>query len=148
MQVSDNQVKEMIANISDPNMRAQYEASLVGATHVVKCAKPKTPVVIGERNVLGAWVDATKPTKSGKRPHGLRSTRQRLDGQTGFACRCGNYSITSEAEGGILTGSAPTRTDLAKIYEKQQTNPAMVQEAKDGSLTVDGFIIMPLGGGA
>lgn len=146
MQVSDDQIKDMIKNVSDPNLRAQYEAALIGSTHTVTCVKGK--VVIGERNVLGAWVDIIKTAKNKKPKHALRSTRQRLDGQTGFACRCGNSSITSEAEAGIITGAAPSRKDLQTVFERQKKDPTTVDTAEDGTVTVDGFSIKPLGVGA
>lgn len=149
MQVSDSQLKEMISNISDPAVRAQYEAQLTGATHVVKClSKTCKGRVIGERNALGAWLDATGVPKKGRaKRYGLRSTRQRLDGHTGFSCRCGNYSITSEAEQGVISGSAPTRKDLAKVFERQKAKGAKVKQHDDGSTEVDGFLVTPLGVG-
>jgi len=146
-QIADNQLKEMIANIENPAVRAQYEAALTGATHVVKCLSKKCKGrVIGEKRTTGAWLDVSKDVDPKDR-WGLRSTRQRLDGHTGFSCKCGNYSVTSKAEDGVITGSIPSKKELSAVYERQQKNKAKVKEHDDGSIEVDGFLIVPLKGG-
>lgn len=140
-QLTDTQLQELLANIQDPNMRAQYEALANSDDVAIVYCKSKTCKgrEIGRLNSLGAWI-GTNSTKNS----GLLSSRQRFDGHTGFYCRCGNTSIVSAAEDGIITTEAPTRSDLAQIYVNQQKSPADVTEHLDGSTSVDGFKVEPI----
>lgn len=134
--ITDSQLDEMLSNM-DPKMAAHYRNSLAGEQAAVYCMSKRCKGrKIGAQNAAGTWVglNATKTS-------GLLSSRARFDGHTGFRCRCGNSSITSPAETGIITGEAPTRAALAKVYEKQQQNPASVTEHADGTVTIDGFKI-------
>lgn len=136
--ITDTQLQELLDNVKDPNLRAQYEA-LANSDDVARVfclSKTCKGRQIGVLNTLGQW-QGVKPTKKS----GLLSSRDRFDGNTGFRCRCGNSSITSAAEDGIITGEAPTRNDMAKIYKNQQTMAADITEHKDGTTTVDGFKI-------
>lgn len=137
--ITDSQLDEMLSNM-DPKMAAHYRTALAGEQAAVYClSKNCKGRKIGARNAAGVWVgiNATKTS-------GLLSSRERFDGHTGFRCRCGNSSITSPAESGIITGEAPTRSQLAKVFEKQQQHPAKVTEHADGTITVDGFKIEQL----
>lgn len=137
--ITDSQLDEMLNNM-DPKMAAHYRTALAGDQAAVYCmSKICKGRKIGVQNANGAWV-ATDPTKKS----GLLSTRARFDGHTGFRCRCGNSSITSPAESGIITSEAPTRKALAEVYERQQKNPAKITDHADGSVTVDGFKIEQL----
>lgn len=140
-QLTDTQLQELLGNIQDPALRAQYEALANSDDQAIVYCMSNTCKgrEIGRLNTLGVW-QGTRATKKS----GLLSTRQRFDGHTGFYCRCGNSSIVSQAEDGIITAEAPTRNDLAKIYQNQQASPADVTEHLDGSTTVDGFKIEPI----
>lgn len=139
-QITDKQLQELLGNIPDPNLRAHYEATLGGDQAALYCmSKTCKGYQIAVQTTAGTWVNVSKRKKSG-----LLSTRVRFDGHTGFRCRCGNSSITSPAETGVITGSAPTRTQLAKVYEEQKKNPAAITEHKDGTVTIDGFKIEQL----
>lgn len=139
-QITDSQLQELLGNISDPALRAHYEASLSGDQAALYCMSKKCKgYQIGVLTAAGTWVNVGK--RKGSK---LLSTRVRFDGNTGFRCKCGNSSITSPAETGVITGSAPTRSQLAKVYADQKKNPAKVTEHKDGSVTVDGFKIEQL----
>ena len=140
-QLTDTQLQELLVNIEDPNLRAQYEALANSSdTAIVYClSKTCKGREIGRLNNIGVWVGTNATKKSG-----LLSTRQRFDGHTGFYCRCGNKSIVSAAEDGIITTEAPTRNDLAQIYVNQQKSPADVTEHLDGSVSVDGFKVAPI----
>jgi hypothetical protein len=137
--ITDSQLDEMLSKM-DPKMASHYRTSLAGDQAAVFCmSKTCKGRKIGVMNAAGQWV-ATEPTKKS----GLLSTRARFDGHTGFRCRCGNSSITSPAETGIISSEAPTRSALAKVYEEQQKNPANVTEHADGTVTIDGFKIEQL----
>lgn len=137
--ITDSQLDELLNNM-DPKMAAHYRSTLAGDVAAVYCmSKTCKGRKIGAQNAAGQWVGTTPTKKSG-----LLSTRARFDGHTGFRCRCGASSITSPAETGIITGEAPTRSALAKVYEKQQQNPAKVTEHADGTVTTDGFKIEQL----
>lgn len=98
--------------------------------------------VIGHRMNSGNWVDV--PNSSPK--WGLNSTRARLDGQMGFSCRCGQYSIVAEAEDGVIGGSVPRRDDLIKVHQNLQKKPTKVTRTVDGATEVDGFKVTETGG--
>lgn len=137
--ITDSQLDEMLSNM-DPTLAAHYRTALAGEQAAVYCMSKKCKGrKIGAQNAAGIWVglNATKTS-------GLLSSRGRFDGHIGFRCRCGNSSITSPAESGIITGEAPTRKALAEVYERQQKNPAKVTEHADGTVTVDGFKIEQL----
>lgn len=134
--ITDSQLDEMLSNM-DPKVAAQIRSNLAGDVALVYClSKTCKGRKIGAQNTAGQWVNVSK-AKNSK----LLSTRVRFDGNTGFRCRCGNSSIASEAESGIISGQAPTRSQLAKIYEKQQSSPAAVKQNADGTVTVDNFKI-------
>lgn len=134
--ITDSQLDEMLGNM-DPKVAAQLRTSLAGDVAFVFCmSKTCKGRKIGAQNSAGQWVNVSK-AKASK----LLSTRIRFDGHTGFRCRCGNSSITSPGESGVISGSAPTRSQLATIYNQQKDNPAVVKTHADGSQTVDGFKI-------
>jgi len=134
--ITDSQLDEMLKQM-DPKLAAHYRSSLSADISAVYCMSDHCKGrQIGVLNAVGQWVN-TSQAKGSK----LLSSRERFDGHFGFRCRCGNSSITSPAETGIITGAAPTRSQLAEVYEKQQKNPADVTEHRDGSVTVDGFKI-------
>lgn len=137
-QLTDDQLQEMLSNIPDPALRARYEtlATSADVARVYCMSETCKGRQIGVKNSAGQWV-STNQTKTS----GLLSSRDRFDGHTGFRCRCGNSSITSEAETGVITGEAPSRNDLAKIYSKQKKSPAAVIDNEDGTTTVDNFKI-------
>lgn len=134
--ITDSQLDEMLSQM-DPKVAAQLRASLGSDQAFVYCLSKKCKGrKIGALNSAGQWVNVSR-AKGGK----LLSSRVRFDGQTGFRCRCGNSSITSPAETGVITGAAPTRSQLAKIYQDQKENPAAVKQNADGTVTVDNFKI-------
>ena len=134
--ITDSQLDEMLSQM-DPKVAAQLRASLAGDTAFVYCMSKKCKGrKIGALNSAGQWVNISQVNGSK-----LLSSRPRLDGQLGFRCRCGNSSITSPAETGIITGAAPTRSQLAELYQKQQAAPATVKQNSDGTVTVDNFKI-------
>lgn len=138
-QITDSQLDEMLSNM-DPKMAAHYRTSLAGEQAAVYCMSKKCKGrKIGAQNAAGVWANVSQAKGSG-----LLSSRARFDGHTGFRCKCGNSSITSPAETGIITGEAPTRKALAEVYERQQKNPANVTEHADGTVTIDGFKIEQL----
>lgn len=134
--ITDTQLDEMLSQM-DPKVAAQLRNSLGSDVAFVYCmSKTCKGRKIGVQNSAGQWVNVSR-AKGSK----LLSSRVRFDGHTGFRCRCGNSSITSPAETGVISGAAPTRSQLAKIYEKQQENPAAVKQHADGTVTVDNFKI-------
>lgn len=72
----------------------------------------------------------------------LRSSRKRLDGQTGFQCWCGNDSLIARQEAGSIQrdGLPPSRDGLEVIYSALQRDPATYPEI-NGAKEVDGFTI-------
>lgn len=137
--ITDSQLNEMLSKLP-PEMQQHYRNSLGGDQAAVYCLSKKCKGrQIGVKNAAGQWINVSK-AKASK----LLSTRVRFDGQVGFRCRCGNSSITSAAETGIITGQAPTRSQLAKVYQGQKDNPAKITEHADGTVTVDGFKIEQL----
>ena len=134
--ITDSQLDEMLSQM-DPKVAAQLRNSLGNDVAFVYCMSKKCKGrKIGAKNSAGQWVNVSR-AKGSK----LLSSRLRFDGQTGFRCRCGNSSITSPAETGVISGAAPTRSQLAKIYEKQKSEPTQIKEHADGSVTVDNFKI-------
>lgn len=72
--------------------------------------------------------------------NGLLSVRMRMDGQLGFQCDCGNYSIVSEAENGIKLTKRIKQKDIDTITARLKANPTKVKI--DGKhKKVDGFTI-------
>ena len=140
-QLTDTQLQELLGNIEDPILRAQYEALANSSEVAIVYCMSKTCKgrEIGRQNNVGAWIGTNQTKKSG-----LLSTRARFDGHIGFNCRCGQSSIVSQAEDGVITQEAPTRSDLAQIYINQKDSPAKVTEHVDGSVTVDGFKVEPV----
>lgn len=143
-QVSDTQLKEMVQAIENPGLRKQFEMIVTGKIiSQVRCLSRKCKGrVIGVKYTDGQWVTSPNAIKKS----GLVSHRERFDGNTGFACRCGNRSIVAAQEEGVIGGNVPSRKDLAKIYNKVQKSPTKKTEALDGSVTVDGFQIEPVKG--
>lgn len=73
---------------------------------------------------------------------GLEGSRERLDGQMGFRCYCGNSSILCEEEQGIITPAVPTQSDLQKIADRLGKRKPNLYLPKNGKTKIDGFEIV------
>ncbi|MFA5937323.1 MAG: hypothetical protein WC822_05635, partial [Candidatus Paceibacterota bacterium] len=72
---------------------------------------------------------------------GLEGSRQRLDGQWGFRCYCGNNSVLCEEEKGVITPARPSQADLQKIAERLSHRKTNTYLPKNGKTNIDGFVI-------
>lgn len=70
----------------------------------------------------------------------LFQSRQRLDGQWGFHCKCGNNSIIAKHEQGIIGPHLPSKSDLEKIHSNLLNNKPNYPVI-NGKQKVDGFSI-------
>lgn len=148
MQIQQNVLKDMLGNIKDPKLRNVYGAIISGKIVAqVKCmsatCKGRVIAYIDE----SGKVDEAQPEVSPEGAYGLYSSglegsRQRLDGQMGFRCYCGNNSILCEEEKGVITPARPSQDDLQKIAQRLslRKNPLMYTPKK-GKTNIDGFVI-------
>lgn len=130
--LNKNTATEILDNIKNPAMKKKYADILLGNTvKVVKCySKQCKGRVIANIQANGKIMDAG----------GMRSYRERLDGNLGFHCRyCEQNSIRARAEIDTMpaNGSAPSKGQLEEIYRRVSKNPT--QPRADG--TIDGFKI-------
>lgn len=70
---------------------------------------------------------------------GLEGSRLRLDGRYGFRCFCGNVSVLSEEEKGVITSVQPTQEDLGLIAERLGKRKTNKYPKVAGVRYVDGF---------
>jgi hypothetical protein len=127
-------ITKIIDNIDDPNLKKTL-LNVAGGNIIkqVKCLKCKK--VIAHIYHDGQIVEVKNSEKSG-----CLSSRKRFDGYMGFSCRCGNWSIQSKQEQGIMGPDLPSKEDLQKIANRINKNPSSYKE-QDGAIEVDGFII-------
>lgn len=133
--LNKNTASEILDNIKNPAMKKKYADILLGNINaVVKCYSSKCKGrVIANIQANGKIMDAG----------GMRSYRERLDGNLGFHCRyCEQSSIRAQAERDMLpaNGSAPSRLQLEEIHKRVSAKPT--QARADG--TIDGFKIEEL----
>lgn len=72
---------------------------------------------------------------------GILSARKRLDGNWGFQCICGNYSLLCEAEEGIIGPNKPSVSQVKNIYERLQELPTAIVERTKEFVKIDDFMI-------
>ena len=159
MAVPDSVVADMLRNLPPQQQQAYGDIVNGNVTHLVKCDSDYCKGrVIGHLMSDGRVVEANlkTPTKSelkgaekakisyGMYTSGLEGSRQRLDGNWGFRCYCGNNSVLSEQEQGIITAGAPTQKDIYQIADNIQRKPTKVTQS-GGKLSVDGFTLEKVG---
>jgi len=135
----DDKLKRMIENVEDPDLKKKL-LNIAGGNIIkqVRCLSKKCKgKVIAHIYADGQIIEVLNGENSG-----CLSSRKRFDGYMGFSCRCGNWSIQSEQEKGIMShkGEVPTKEDLQKIADRINKNPSSFIE-QDGAIEVDGFII-------
>lgn len=84
------------------------------------------------------------PYFTGQYKSGLEGSRQRLDGQRGFRCYCGNSSILCEEEKGVITPAVPSQLDLQKVAERLSNRKPNLYLPKNGETKIDGFNVVEL----
>lgn len=152
MQISNNIIKDVISNISDPKLRELYGQIINDSiTHQVKCtSRVCRERVVGyifangvvKDNLLLDAVGSPKlDKKTGLPVSGIRSSRQRFDGQRGFQCWCGNNSILAQEEKGVITSSVPTKSDFEKIANRLMSRGKLKIPKINGKTDIDGFIV-------
>lgn len=155
MAVPDNVINDMLKNLPAP-MRQAYGSIVNGdVVSLVHCDSEYCKGrVIGHIMADGRVVetDLKTPTKKelagaekakisyGLYTSGLEGSRQRLDGNWGFRCYCGNNSIVSQQERGIISAGAPTKDQIMTIARNVQQKPTKVTQS-GGKISVDGFTI-------
>lgn len=145
MQVPDNVVNNMLKNLPAP-MRQAYGSIVNGdVTHLVHCDSKtcKGQVIahiMSDGRVIETQLAVDPKGKYGLYKSGLEGSRQRLDGNWGFRCYCGNNSILSAQEQGHIGAGAPSKEDIMKIAGKVQRHPTKIK-ARGGKISVDGFTI-------
>lgn len=146
---------QMLKNIPDPRMRAMYGSILSGKyAYKVYCLDPhinpdtKKPYhsdkcLIGYILANGQVMDNLTVNKKNEPVAGIETSRDRLDGRKGFRCYCGNWSIQSNEERGILKEATspmpPTKKQLEDILIKVQGKPPL--HFSDGVAIYDGFML-------
>jgi hypothetical protein len=145
----------MLKNIPDPRMREMYGNILSGKyAYKVYCLDPhrnpdtKKPYhakqcLIGYIMANGQVMDNLTLNKEGHPIAGIETSRDRFDGRKGFKCYCGNWSIQSPEEQGILEQSVapmpPTKKQLEDIFAKVQGKPPLSYDG--GRAVYDGFML-------
>lgn len=153
MNVANNTVKDMLANIPDRKLRGVYgsivSGKILALVHCLSdnCKGRVIAHISAEGRVEELAPVANKAPKKGAPiaqklySSGLEGHRQRLDGQWGFRCYCGNNSILCKEEQGVITPARPSEKDLVTIagrLDKRRGNP---YQSKNGKTEVDGFLI-------
>ena len=99
MHIQQNVVKDMLGNIKDPKLRGVYgsiiSGKIVAQVHCLSDhCKGRVIAFIDETGKVGETDPEVSPEgANGLYSSGLEGSRQRLDGQMGFRCYCGNSSI-------------------------------------------------------
>lgn len=137
MSVSNQQIQEMFRAIPDANLRRQLSDIVTGkAVKAIYCdskaCKGRLLAHILDNGKVNALADKGKIY--------LRSSRHRLDGFMGFECWCGNDSRLSPQEKGHIGATAPSKSDLQKVWEKVNYKPSDYPLV-NGTQKVDGFTI-------
>lgn len=147
MQVGQNVIKDMLGNIQDPKLRGVYGSIISGKIVAqVKClsdrCKGRVIAFIDESGKVDEAEPRIDPKgKYGLYNSGLEGSRQRLDGQMGFRCYCGNNSVLCEEEKGVITPARPSQADLEKIAQRLSRRKANIYLPKNGKTNIDGFVI-------
>lgn len=136
MNVSNQDLKTLIANVPDANTRRTLEQIVTRQiVKRIKCLGKCKGKVIGFIDNNGLVTSSGESKGSGLRRH-----RPRLDGHYGFLCKCGNDSSLAAQEKGVIGSRNVTRPDIEKVYGNLSKTPPNYVE-KNGSLEVDGFVI-------
>ena len=119
--VDQETIKKMLDNIQDPNQRYLFGQIIRGDfVQQVKCNSEEcNGRVIARKTVNNVWVDDFLE-EDGEPVSGLQSSRERLDGVTGFKCWCGQSTLVASTEEGIITANVPSKEDLLKIAQNIQ----------------------------
>ncbi len=156
MQVPNSVMQGMLKNISDPRLRETYGNILSGSyAYAVYCINPQknpatgkpfhaNPCKIGFLTKRGQVIDAMTTDKKTRQPiAGIETSRDRFDGRKGFRCYCGNWSIQSEEEQGVLKQSTvpmpPTKDELQQIFGRVQASGKGQLQFINGIAEYDGF---------
>lgn len=147
MQVGQNVIKDMLGNIQDPKLRGVYGSIISGKIIAqVKCLSDRCKGRVIAFVDESGKVDEAEPRIDPKGAYGLynsglEGSRQRLDGQWGFRCYCGNNSVLCEEEKGIITPARPSQADLEKIAQRLSRRKTNIYLPKNGKTNIDGFVI-------
>ena len=119
--VDQETINKMLDNITDPNQRDLFGQIIRGDfIQQVKCNSDECGGrVIARKTVNNVWVDDFLE-EDGEPVSGLQSSRERLDGATGFKCWCGQDTLVASTEEGIITANVPSKEDLLKIAQNIQ----------------------------
>ncbi len=154
MSIRQNVINDMLKNISDPKTRNMYGAIVNG--NIIAQVRCMSEICAGRIIALitsDGKVEETPPLAN-KKPtgkemlveqklykSGLSGHRLRFDGQIGFRCYCGNASVLSAEEKGIIKPSRPTEQDLNTIAKRLQRRTGEAYPTVNGKTEVDGFLI-------
>jgi hypothetical protein len=153
MNLPNNAVKEMLANVPDPQLRSMYGniangqiAAVVRCmsetckgniiAHITAAGRVEETPPVANKTLRNAATKAQAVYKSGLEGH-----RQRLDGEWGFRCYCGNVSVLAPEEKGVITPARPSESDLVKIADRLGKRKGDPYAWKNGKKEVDGFVI-------
>lgn len=152
--ISDSALEEMLSQLPAETRKSLSNIVTGKITHQVRCLGKGSSERLGCNGDAIAYIyaDGLDEKRNPKFrvepiifPDGtmrLRSSRRRLDGQTGFQCWCGQDSLIARHEAGSIKrdGMPPTRGGLESIYAALQHDPADYPVI-DGVKEVDGFRI-------
>lgn len=157
MHVKQDILEEMINGIPDPEERAKYAKILTRqvSAHVHCLSDSCNGKIVGHISPNGGGgveimseetfeelVEDADGKPLAKLPvSGLMSHRPRMDGYLGFSCHCGNSSILSQHEDGIVGVMEPTKEDLTRVALRISASPTVARKNPNGDIEVDGFLI-------
>ena len=139
MRASQSDLRKILDNIPDKGQRDIVANILTGQiTKVVKCMSKECDGRIIAHIYMNGDI---RPTHSDGVMF-MRASRNRLDGQIGFQCWCGNDSRLCEAEIGVegIESGAVQKSDIETVWSRLQGKPAVYPEVA-GAKLVDGFSI-------
>lgn len=143
--INNSQLEKLLQNIPDVKQRELLRNIATGkVVKQIRCmSKACSGRIVAHVLDNGRLVTVASPkVKGGENFMWLRSSRDRLDGNKGFECWCGNDSRLAPQEKGYIDtkGNAPTKADLSKIFEKVQNEPSDYIVI-NGAQNIDGFVI-------
>lgn len=147
MAVRQNILQDMLGNIADPKLRNVYGKIIAGDIKaLVHCMSKHCDGRVIAHIGIGGEVTETTPEVAPEGAYGLYSSglegsRQRLDGQWGFRCYCGNSSILCKEEQDIITPALPSQEDLITIAERLLKRNPNIYLPRNGRTNIDGFVI-------